>query len=102
MARFDVHSFNSKTVPLVVVVQADLFDELHSRVVIPLAPASKARTEALPRLNPVLKIKNKAYVLRTTDIATITKADLGPTVENIEDRHRQDITDSLDFLFQGF
>lgn len=102
MARFDVHQYNSKSVPLVVVVQSEFFDGLASRVVIPLAPESDNKGEALPKLKPVIKIRNKNYILRTTDIAAVNSTDLGKFVTNIEDRHRQTITEAIDFLLQGF
>ena len=102
MARFDVYKYASKTAPLVVDVQADLLSDLHTRVVIPLAPEKKARKEALPRLKPMVRVHREDYILITTDIGTLTKSSLGKPVANIEDAHRQDITDALDFLFQGF
>lgn len=102
MARFDVYKYASKIAPLVVDVQAGLLSDLHTCVVIPLVPLKKARKETLPRLKPVIRVRREEYVLITTDIGTLTKKSLGNPVANIEDTHRQDITDALDFLFQGF
>ena len=102
MARFDVYKYNSKTVPLVVDVQADLLTDLNSCVVIPLVPEAKAKKEPLPRLKPIIQINGKNYILITTDIGTITRDSLGKRVTNIEDPYRQTITEALDFLFQGF
>ncbi len=102
MARFDVYRFASKTVPLVIDVQADLLDDLASRVVVPLIPLSKAANEVLPRLKPTLLIQEDTYVMMTTDIAALPAYRLGKVVTNIEDKHRDDITAALDFLFQGF
>ncbi len=102
MARFDVHQFASKATPLVLDVQADLFDDLASRVVVPLVPISLARSEILPRLKPILKIDDAAYVMMTTDIAALPTHRLGKRLTNIETDHRDDITAALDFLFQGF
>ena len=56
----------------------------------------------LPRLKPFIQVKGKTYILMTTDIAAITRESLGEHVANIEETHRQDITEALDFLFQGF
>ncbi len=102
MARFDVYEYGSKSVPLVLDVQADLLSDLSTCVVVPLVPETKARKEAVPKLKPVIQVDGKNYILITTDIAAITRKSLGEAVANIEDNHRQDVTDALDFLFQGF
>ena len=102
MARFDVYKFDSKSVPLVIDVQADLLADLNTCVVIPLVPEAIAKEEALPRLKPLIKVDGQNYILVTTDIGTITRNSLGKRVTNVEAAHRQDITEALDFLFQGF
>ena len=102
MARFDVFELHSKTVPLVVDVQASLLDELMSRVVVPLLPFSRAKAEILPRLKPKITVGGQDYVLITTDIAALPVTRLGRCIANIEATHRDDITAALDFLFQGF
>ena len=102
MARFDVFEFDNQSVPLVLDAQADLLADLNTRVVIPLSPSSVSMNEALPRLKPVIEINDDRYVLLTTDIGTILKTALGARVANIENTHRQEIVDALDFLFQGF
>ena len=102
MARFDVYDYNSPSVPLVIDVQANLLNDLKSCVVIPLVPENIAKNETLPRLKPKLEIQGETYILLTTDIGTIAKASLGKRIANIEQSHRQDIVDALDFLFQGF
>jgi toxin CcdB len=102
MARFDVSEYDSRSVPLVLDVQADLLSDLSTCVVVPLVPEAKARKEAVPKLKPVIQINNKNYILITTDIAAVTRDSLGQFVANIEDNHRQAITEALDFLFQGF
>jgi toxin CcdB len=102
MARFDVHQFASKAAPLVLDVQADILDDLASRVVVPLVPLSQAASEVLPRLKPVLMINDQACVMMTTDIAALPVSKLGKTVTNIEAEHRDDIIAALDFLFLGF
>tara|TARA_R110001592_G_C13183961_1_gene751333 strand:- start:1421 stop:1729 length:309 start_codon:yes stop_codon:yes gene_type:complete len=102
MARFDVYKYGSKAVPLVLDVQADLLSDLNTCVVIPLIPEKQAKKEALPKLKPIIKIDGKSYVLMTTDIGTITRVSLGKQISNIEDTHRQDVTEAIDFLFQGF
>ena len=102
MARFDIYEFDSKSVPLVIDVQANLLSDLDTCVVLPLIPEAKAKKEAASRLKPVIHVNGKSYILITTDIGTITRNSLGKHVANIEDIHRQDIIEALDFLFQGF
>lgn len=102
MARFDIYKYASKATPLVLDVQADLLSGLNTCVVIPLVPEKQAKKEALPKLKPIIQIDGKSYVLMTTDIGTLTRASLGKKIANIENSHRQDITEALDFLFQGF
>ncbi len=102
MARFDVYQYNSPSVPLVVDVQANLLSDLNTCVVIPLIPEESASKEALPKLKPIIEIDGKNYIFMTTDLGAITKSSLGEVVTNIEEQHRQSVTDALDFLFQGF
>jgi len=100
MARFDVYRYSSE-VPFVIDVQADLLDDLKTRVVIPLLPQAQARREILPRLKPLIKVNGKNYVLITTDIGALRVSDLGECIANAEDQ-RQIIVDAVDFLLQGF
>jgi len=102
VARFDVYRFASSDAPLVLDVQADLLSDLRSRVVIPLVPLETAKNEQLPRLKPVLEIDGQRYVMMTTDLAGLPVARLGPFVENVESKYRDDITNALDFLLVGF
>jgi len=71
--------------------------ELSSRVVVPLASATKAGSEELPRLKPKIEIDGKAYILMTTDIGVVPVASLGKLTGNIEDEYRYTITTALAF-----
>lgn len=102
MARFDIYKFDSKSVPLVIDVQADLLADLNTCVVVPLVPEAIAKEEILPRLKPLIKVDGKNYILVTTDIGTVTRNSLGKHITNVEELHRQDVVEALDFLFQGF
>lgn len=102
MARFDVYRFASKAAPLVLDVQSDILSDLKSRVVVPLAPASEAGKEELPRLKPRIGVEGKDYILMTTDIAALPVGRLGEHVANVEAEFRDEITKALDFLFFGF
>lgn len=102
MARFDIYKYASKAVPLVIDVQADLLSDLNTCAVIPLVPEKQALKEALPKLKPIIQIDGTRYVLMTTDIGAVTRTSLGAHVANVENDYRQEITEAIDFLFQGF
>ncbi len=102
MARFDIYKYGSKAVPLVIDVQADLLSDLNTCAVIPLVLEKQAKKEALPKLKPIIEVGGNNYVLMTTDIGTVTRASLGEYVANVESDYRQEITEAIDFLFQGF
>jgi toxin CcdB len=102
MARFDVYRLPGRSPLLVVDMQADLLSDLATRVVVPLAPVSAGRREDIPRLNPVLRVGDKDYYFKPTDIATLPKALLRDPIANIESTHRNDIVAAMDFLLQGF
>lgn len=100
MARFDVYKFTDTT-PLVVDIQAELFSELGSRVVVPLRRVEASRKELLVKLKPVLRVEAAEYYLITTDVVSIPSSMLGERVANIEDQ-RDVIVDAIDFLMQGY
>lgn len=100
MARFDVYRFTDTT-PLVVDIQAELFSELDSRVVVPLRRVEASRREHLVRLKPVVRVEAAEYHLITTDIVSIPSMMLGEHIANIDDQ-RHIIVDAIDFLMQGY
>lgn len=100
MARFDVHKIDGP-LSLVIDVQADLLAGLHTRVVVPLSPVTKASAEAMPRLRPRVRILAQEYVLSTPELAALPTSELGERVANLEDQ-RDIIVDPVDFLLQGF
>ena len=102
MARFDVFRFDSKSAPLVVDVQADVLNGFGSRVVVPLASASKVGKEEMPRLKPKISLDGKDYILMATDISAVPVSRLGPHVTSIEAEYRDQVSAALDFLFYGF
>jgi toxin CcdB len=101
VARFDLFRVNSRRIPLMVDVQAEILGDLASRVVIPLRVVDQAEELPLPRLKPVLVIGDQSYLLLTTDIGTQPIHWLGKPVGNIKEHH-ETITSAMDFLFQGF
>lgn len=102
LARFDIYKFNNSRASLVVEVQADLLEDLNTVVIVPLIPTTEYTTSLFKRLTPILTIKNKDYVLATTDIATVKRQSLEHHYGNIANEHYYEITNALDFLFHGF
>ncbi|MCK5373911.1 MAG: CcdB family protein [Alphaproteobacteria bacterium] len=102
MARFDVYEYKSNSAPLLIEVQAELLADLSTCVVLPIVPEDRAKKEALPKLKPIIEVNGTRYILMTTDIGVLARKSLGDVVANVEDDYRQEITDALDFLFQGF
>ena len=104
MAQFDVYrNVNSETnerFPLLVDVQAELFEELQSRVVIPLA---KAELIGFPMiyLTPTVSFDGVGYLLMTPQLAGISRAELGPQTGSLIGEQRA-ITTAIEFLMRGF
>lgn len=99
MARYDVYD-NPASSGYLIEVQADLLDDLNTRVVIPLVPYTP-KLKVVRRLNPVFIISDKQFALFTHLMGTVPRARLGEPRMNLAKRH-DDITAALDMLFQGF
>ena len=98
MARFDVYP-GARGKGYLLDCQADILDELSTRVVVPLVPVG-----GLPkatRLNPMFSISGQNYVMSTQLIFAIPAERLSPTVGNLKDEHPI-IMNALDMLLTGF
>jgi toxin CcdB len=100
MARFDVHRSRWSKVDLLVIVQADVFDSLDTRLAIPLLP-KRSNRRAITRLNPVFEIEGKGYVLYTQHMLAVPVEGLKQPIANLAN-HRDEIVAAVDFLQQGF
>lgn len=100
MARYDVYRDPRGSENLLVCIQADLFDQLETRMAIPLLP-ERPRMAPLKKLNPVFTIEERRYVLHTQLMLSVPASALRARVANVE-IHRDEISAALDFLFQGF
>jgi toxin CcdB len=67
--------------PLLLDIQSDLFEELATRVVVPLAPASAARTRSMRTLIPILKFEGKEFLMLTPQVAGFPHGNLVPLRE---------------------
>lgn len=99
MARLSLYE-TPQSDRLLLDVQSNLFDNLSTRVVIPLLPAS-VTPPSISRLHPVLTIDGVPYVLATHLISAVPREVLSRQRGSLADR-RDEITAALDMLFQGF
>jgi toxin CcdB len=96
MAKGDVYQFEAG---YVTDVQSDLLSDLKTRVVVPLKPKSEFPLPA-ERLNPVIQIDKRDWVLLPQFIATVSTSELGQKVGEFEDSFA--LTNALDMVFHGF
>jgi len=87
--------------PFLVDVQADLFEELDTRVVIPLARCEELTGFPAQYLIPVLAFLGKPYALLTPQLAGIARNELGPQMGSVAD-HARTISNAIEFLMRGF
>jgi toxin CcdB len=103
MPQFDVvENANPETsghMPYLLILQADLFDGLATRVVAPLIPLEMSGP-ALDRLNPVISIEDDSYVVSIAELAGVPVQALGDHVASVTGS-RLEVISALDFLFTG-
>jgi toxin CcdB len=95
--QFDV--FRTPAGVLVVVIQSDLLDAMHTRVVAPLLPAGTAG-RPMRGLNPEIRFGEEAMVLMPQLLATLTLGELGRQVGSLA-HLRDTITRAVDMLLSG-
>lgn len=104
MAQFTVYKNKNPrsktTYPLLVDVQADLLDDLQTRLVIPLTKALALTKNPIARLTPSIDIGGEQYLLMTPQLAGITRSELGSAVGSVADQ-RSVIVSALDLLIAG-
>ena len=69
-------------------------------VIVPLLPLDYVQ-EKLPRLTPVVQLGEDSFLFMPANITAIPAPELKEKVGTLEQYHHE-ITDALDFLFQGF
>ena len=104
MPQFTVYrntsSANKDAIPYLLNVQSDLLEDLETRVVIPLYPASVLKGKSLRTLTPIFEIEGKEYVMLTPQLAGISKKLLGSVVAGLSEK-RSEIIAALDLLIMG-
>ncbi|QKK17099.1 CcdB family protein [Rhizobium indicum] len=99
MARFHVYRLKSGNL-LAIDLQANLLDDLPSRIMIPLYPVQQL-SWSISRLNPRFPIEGETYVMATQRMASVPTTELGGAIADLTaDSDR--IVAAVDFLFQGF
>lgn len=99
MARFHIYKLKSGR-GFVVVLQADLLDDLKTRVVAPLFRSDLFRTP-VGRVTPVLVIEGITYFVAVYLMAAIPLSQLGDMILDAS-AHADELTRAIDFTFQGF
>ena len=101
MSQFDVYPFAARGAGFryIVDLQADLLDEMGSRLVAPIFALASAK-RPLERINPVVHIDGEPYFIALQETASIRAKELGAAVANLR-QHRDAIVAGIDFLFTG-
>lgn len=104
MARFDIYENSNPLtraeVPYLLDVQADLLDNLATRVVVPLVKLS-AMGKAAKHLNPQFTINKKKLVMSTAELAGIPVTSFGEKIGSLKEQQGEIIA-AWDFLLSGF
>jgi toxin CcdB len=104
MPRFAVYQNknlrNRALFPLLVDVQPELFQDLHTRLVIPLSNAFALKGFPLANLTPEVVLDGERYLLITPQLAGVAQADLGPHVGSVA-AHERVIHRAVEFLLWG-
>jgi|SRR5580693_4510965 toxin CcdB len=87
--------------PFLVDVQADLLEELGTRVVVPLARSEALIDFPTQYLTPLITFQGRPYALLTPQLAGISRDELGPQAGSLADQERA-ISTAIDFLLRGF
>jgi toxin CcdB len=87
--------------PFLADVQADLLEELGTRVVVPLAKSEALIDFPTQYLTPLITFQGRPYALLTPQLAGISRDELGPQAGSLADQERA-ISTAIDFLLRGF
>jgi toxin CcdB len=96
-AQFDLYRLTDGT--MVVVLQSDLLDQLNTRLVAPLIPATKLG-RVMATLNPEVTLGADRYLLMPQLAATLTVAELGTRIGSLA-LLRDEIVRAMDALLSG-
>ncbi len=104
MAQFDVYENQNpetkESIPYLLDLQADLLDDLTTRVVAPLFTIA-AMGKPVDYLNPQFRINRTTVSMSTAELAGVSQHVLGNKVCSLK-KYRAEIIAAIDFLFTGF
>jgi toxin CcdB len=104
MSQFTVYQNRNlqtrSAIPFLLDIQNELFNDLETRVVIPLCPVSSIKGRGIRTLMPILDINGEGFVMLTPQLAGIPKSELGAPVLQV-DKQRFEIIAAVDFLLTG-
>jgi len=104
--QFSVHRGPTGKPPLVIVVQANDFARMPTRVVAPLLPASSFPEFTIehPRIAPSFVVHGRLFVLNPLGLATVGVHRLGNSVASFaeDEEARRRIQDALDVALKPF
>lgn len=104
MGQFDVYvNSNQETsdlFPFLLDVQAEILDNLPTRVVVPLLTRS-AISKPIPVLNPVFEIQQTEVIMSTPQLVGVNSSMLGTKICSVKEK-RDLIIAALDLLFTGY
>ncbi|PZX09881.1 CcdB family protein [Celeribacter halophilus] len=98
MARYDVYA-SPDGAGFLLDVQAELLDDLNTRVVVPLMSVVAAPAPAR-QLNPVFDIRSERYVMVTQFLSAVPVSILKTSVVSLA-KHDREIDGALDMLLTG-
>jgi len=99
MAKFDVY-WQRDGGCLLLDCQADLLDDLNTRLVVPLLPIEEAPKPAAG-LNPLFEIDGRTLAMATQFAAAVATRELGERVLSLVEE-QDSIGRALDMLISGF
>lgn len=89
----------NRAMPWLLVLQADLLEDLPTRLVAPLVRSSALKVPAT-RLNPVMTVAGERAVMLTQQLSAVSRTSLTERVTHLNhERHR--IIAAVDFLLAG-
>jgi toxin CcdB len=104
VAQFTVYENKNpqskKAFPLLLDIQTNLLDSLHTTVVVPLVDYPTHKDKAFSQLTPILNIEGADYLMLTPQLAGIARKELGSAVCHME-HARTEIVNAVDFLLTG-
>jgi toxin CcdB len=105
MAQFVIHQYKNATsksiIPYLLDIQNSFLEDLETRLVIPIYPATILLGKRLTKLTPTIEIDGVDYFLMIPELASISKTHLGVEIVNIS-QHRTMVLSAIDLMVTGF